>query len=506
MHRTALQQRRKCLGACNLVVAVVNGLQLHFGLRAIKDAHFFVAQVNTRGKADAPARGGTQGGARRRGLVAGEDQPCGVVGVSAQVCNAGGQSLVARQNGGLVRQNQGRRAGCTVASGRAVDGDTQKALGVSGRARKLDRLLGSVEVGVAVTGTFGKAVVGGHQHTLQFTVVGQRLAQELAPVAGDDLQLLAVLYRVEVDTDVFHAIGNGRNGRHRHAAAHADAARRIRVVVIDQRLCQWRRAAGDRIGAEDQRGVGAAGVVGVLGHPKLRGSGHQHRVVKRHVHAGRQACGALVKGKQRLSGFAVAVHTLLVDGVALGGKGLRQIVQRAFGAGQHLFLKSHQTSERAAGDAVERGGLAVGVEHQGCLAVGSGAFIAAYGQCSRSADHDILRDRWPQADGDLAIGAKGRVDMGKDRQLLEQQIALVQQVGRLACLGHLFGELAVDHSELLGQGVHLVDDAVDRVLCFVLDEFELPGQLIKTLRHAFGVTHKAAAQHRGRGVGRQGAR
>ena len=108
-----------------------------------------------------------------RGLVAGEDQLCSVVGVGAQVCNARSQGVGTGQNRGLVRQNQGCRSGCTVACGRAVNGDTQKALGVGGCARELDRLLGSVEVEVAVTGTFGKAVVGGHQHTLQFTVIGQ---------------------------------------------------------------------------------------------------------------------------------------------------------------------------------------------------------------------------------------------------------------------------------------------------------------------------------------------
>ena len=228
-------------------------------------------------------------------------------------------------------------------------------------------------------------------------------------------------------------------------------------------------------------------------------------VLRGHAQAGCNMGGRGVDGKKGLALLAVSVHARLVNGVDFAGEGLGQHIQGGAGAAQHLFAKSHQASQLAAVDALQGAAVTIRVQHQFELfRVGRVKLHTQWGEIPTSHDH-FLTHGGAQAHADGAVVFKAGVEFGKLRHLQQNAVTLVQQFGRLFAHALRAAQLVVHPCQLLRQGVELVDARFHRFFGFGVSQIQLGRQLTKARSDAVGIAQKAAAQHAGGRVGRQGA-
>ena len=111
--------------------------------------------------------------------------------------------------------------------------------------------------------------------------------------------------------------------------------------------------------------------------------------------------------------------------------------------------------------------------------------------------HHIEVDGRAQADLDRAIGCELGVDPGKLREFFEQQVALVEQVGRLCVFAFLLGELFVDQGQVSRKPIDLTHCAFQGLQGFNVDQVELRRELAEAFSDALCLAHECAAHNRG---------
>ena len=119
-------------------------------------------------------------------------------------------------------------------------------------------------------------------------------------------------------------------------------------------------------------------------------------------------------------------------------------------------------------------------------------------------NHHIEVDGRAQAHLDRTIGRELGVDPGKLREFFEQQVALVEQVGRLCVLALLLGELFIDQGQVSRKTIDLSHCAFQGLQGFNFDQVELRRELAEAFGDALCLAHECAAHNRGRCIARQG--
>ena len=138
-----------------------------------------------------------------------------------------------------------------------------------------------VHVGVAV-GQRRTEAVAGVEH-LELLVLGQGGANQVAAIAGDQLQVLSWLDVVQVNRGLGHASGDGGHRREQTPAAHFNPNRVIGERVVNQ--VDIADAQRQGLGCKADTGTHIAGVVGVLTDAEHATGGHAHRVLQQHADA-----------------------------------------------------------------------------------------------------------------------------------------------------------------------------------------------------------------------------
>ena len=250
----------------------------------------------------------------------------------------------------------------------------------------------------------------------------QGRAHDVAPVAGEDLELLVARRVVQVKSGIVHACGHRCDRAEHVEALHHDGHTRGGAGVVgDGGVAQQGRGGG---GGEGQAGLDRAGIGFGLRHAKLCGGGNAHRVIERDLDTGRFVDNRRVNGKQVVAHFTIAIDATGLNLVDLVDQGGGQKVQAFVRRLEHIGDEAGQAANGATGDAGQGFGGAVGVDHKIDFPV---AGVHTNRSCFVAIDNHALVGRGTQADADHAVVLERGFQASELGHLAQQQVAPIQQ-------------------------------------------------------------------------------
>ena len=253
--------------------------------------------------------------------------------------------------------------------------------------------------------------------------------------------------------------------------------------------------------------MGGAAVERVVNDPELACGGNPVGVLHDHGHTHRLLRLVGTEGEQIGTQQTFGIHTTSVNLVDLIDHGGGQVIQSVHRWGQDRVPKRHHATDLAGADAGHGFGVGVSVDDKFKLVAVDARLRHADGPDIRLGHQNPLVQGVTHTDQHGAVGFEFGLDRNQPREVAQQTIALIEQLRGLVARAAVLDHLLVEQTQLLGQGVDLFHIGFHRLACFVVQQFELTGQLPKTCGQAIGIAQEGAARDdRGRVAGQVSGR